>query len=119
MRSIRSTATDDEASVLDLRYGIIAYVHTTYVRSHRASVAFGVHLFIIKIIISRIIPSEFRIVFVGCQHQGRAALAPSSHELCRNQLLLLFSVTHGFEIVAKRTHMLAHFTVCHKASISG
>ena len=87
-------------------------------RSQRTGISVRVHLFVVEVVVAHRIRAEFRVVVLGCQHQGCAA-APAAHELRGQQLLTVGAVSVVSDVVAEQRHVLLQAPVRHVAPIAG
>ena len=116
MRSVGGAAADHAAAV-HVRGGV-AGIHAADVRAERHRIAMRVLLLVVEVVVALQIRAQRRIVFVGRQHERRAA-SPAAHQLRRHEFLLLGRLAVLAQEVAKRADMLLQAAIGHEAAVAG
>ena len=114
-RAVGAAAADHLAALHVL--GGVARVHAPDVRADRAAIAVRVGILVQKVVGPLQIAAERRIVLVRAEHQRRAA-APPSHQLRRQQFLLVRRLRLLPQELAERADVLLHAQVGEIAAIA-
>src|SRR5262245_35642321 len=102
-RQTIGSAAANHAAAVYVRCSI-ARVHTAHVRTEGHRISEGIHLFVVEVVVALHVGAQCRILFIGSQHEGSAA-SPSTHQLRREEFLLLGRLAMLSQKVPKLAHV--------------